>query len=294
MLGRASSNALIAASPLLTSTISKLPSAKVCVTSRRIVGLSSAIRIFGFIPLEFLQRPRYQKRADWVRPFSWSPIPLLAAEEGNASAEFLCRRLARLHYFGVDLEFTRRISTAGCAPSDAGWCGVLLCLSGRRGGSRFSRNRRPMPDQTEHFADNASFVTRGSLRASQSNWICLRNGHVHSSQAVFCFFNAVRKRMIRNNAGIVDSSLWCVVACAQRLRQIVKRILHFRIVRILGHDFLITGNRSRIRFPEVVKIRDPVHTLGKHFLDCPQFLLRLVKQGAVGIVLDHRLQFRFG
>src|SRR5436309_6505127 len=78
MLGRASSNALIAASPLLTSTISKLPSAKVCVTSRRIVGLSSAIRIFGFIPLEFLQRPRYQKRADGVRPFSWSPIPLLA------------------------------------------------------------------------------------------------------------------------------------------------------------------------------------------------------------------------
>src|SRR5206468_12321692 len=78
MLGRASSNVLIAASPLLTSTISKLPSAKVCVTSRRIVGLSSAIRIIGFIPLEFLQRPRYQKRADWVRPFSWSPIPLLA------------------------------------------------------------------------------------------------------------------------------------------------------------------------------------------------------------------------
>src|SRR6059036_3423567 len=106
MLGRASSNALIAASPLLTSTISKLPSAKVCVTSRRIVGLSSAIRIFGFIPLEFLQRPRYQKRADGVRPFkleSHSP----PRREGNTSAEFLCRRLARLHYFGVDIEITR-------------------------------------------------------------------------------------------------------------------------------------------------------------------------------------------
>src|SRR5207245_969210 len=176
MLGRASSNALLSASPLLTSTISKLPSAKVCVTSRRIVGLSSAIRIFGFIPLEFLQRPRYQKRADGVRPFSWSPIPLLA-EEGNTSAEFLCRRLARLHYFGVDIEITRRISTAGCAPSDAGWCGVLLCLSGRRGGSRFSRNRRPMPDQTEHFADNASFLARRLPREPEQldlppEWAC--------------------------------------------------------------------------------------------------------------------------
>src|SRR3989475_12946782 len=114
MLGRASSNALIAASTLLTSTISKLPSAKVCVTSRRIVGLSSAIRIFGFIPLEFLQRPRYQKSADGVRPFSWSPIPLLAAE-GHTSAELLYRRLARLHYFGVDVQFTHLISTAACA-----------------------------------------------------------------------------------------------------------------------------------------------------------------------------------
>src|SRR5438552_8237719 len=124
MLGRASSNALIAASPLLTSTISKLPSAKVCVTSRRIVGLSSAIRIFGFIPLEFLQRPRYQKRADGVRSFNWSPIPLLA-EEGNTSAEFLCRRLARLHYFGVDIEFIRRISTAVCALYVAGCSGDI-------------------------------------------------------------------------------------------------------------------------------------------------------------------------
>src|SRR5207253_7975489 len=45
MLGRTSSSILMAASPLLTSTILNCESAKVCVTRRRIVVLSSARRI---------------------------------------------------------------------------------------------------------------------------------------------------------------------------------------------------------------------------------------------------------
>src|SRR5262245_46746554 len=55
-LGCASSNALIAASPLFTERTSKFPSAKVWVTSRRIVGLSSAKRIVRLINVKNWRR----------------------------------------------------------------------------------------------------------------------------------------------------------------------------------------------------------------------------------------------
>ena len=100
--------------------------------------------------------------------------------------------------------------------------------------------------------------------------------------------------MIRDDAGIVNSGLWFVVAMTQRLRQIIKRIRHFRIVRILRHDFFKATDRGRIGLSEVIKITDPVHTLREHFLDSPQLLLCLVEKRTIGIIFDHPFQFRFG
>ena len=151
-----------------------------------------------------------------------------------------------------------------------------------------------MPNQAKHFSDNTFFVTRRSLGASESYRICFRNGHVHCHQAVLGFIHAVRQRMIRDNAGIVNSGLWFVVTVAQRLRQIIKSIRHFRIIRILGHDFFISTNRGRIGPSEVIKICDPVHTFGEHFLDSPQLLLCLVEKRTIGIMFDQGFQFRLG
>src|SRR5215471_9669706 len=55
-LGRTSSKLLMAASPLFTSTIWKFPSAKICVTRRRIVGLSSATRMVRRIGYQLRKR----------------------------------------------------------------------------------------------------------------------------------------------------------------------------------------------------------------------------------------------
>src|SRR5215470_2404712 len=55
-LGRTSSKLLMAASPLFTSTIWKFPSAKICVTRRRIVGLSSATKMVRRIGTQLRKR----------------------------------------------------------------------------------------------------------------------------------------------------------------------------------------------------------------------------------------------
>ena len=74
-------------------------------------------------------RPPLQQTKTALRQF----CNTLLQRRGISSAEFLCGRLARLYYFGIDIEITR-ISTAACTAPDAGWRGILFFLSGRRGG----------------------------------------------------------------------------------------------------------------------------------------------------------------
>src|SRR6266850_1915638 len=94
----------MAASPLFTETISKSPSAKVCVTRRRIVGLSSARRIVRLI---FFEKPEAKKpeARSRIDPLLTSGFWLLASNSSD-SAELLCRRLARLYYLWIDGERT--------------------------------------------------------------------------------------------------------------------------------------------------------------------------------------------
>src|SRR5437867_9326103 len=107
----------MAASPLLTSAISKLPSAKVCLTRRRMVGLSSANRIFRFIRVHNnipllaeegrMRRAKRRRRrggqtgkkrfAELTTPSLRDTPPLRGGE--CSSPEFLCGRLARLLYY---------------------------------------------------------------------------------------------------------------------------------------------------------------------------------------------------
>src|SRR5262245_40455034 len=120
--GRTSSNVLIAASPLFTSMILKLASENVCVTKRRIVGLSSAKRIVRFMSCHLPKRGGHR--------------PPLRIHADCSDSVGLLRRLCRLIYdFGIEIEIAAvrvRVPTRGATRCTC--CTTSYWSHGRIGG----------------------------------------------------------------------------------------------------------------------------------------------------------------